>query len=89
MDLSVGAAVVLGALVVLRCGLIWLSVGLLLRSARECPACFRPTMKILRPIVTALLPNAEWRWCPECGWQGLSRKPEEGGWTRRNVGSQA
>lgn len=88
MDVSVGATVVLGALVVLRCGLIWFGAGLLLHSARECPACFRPTIKVLRPVVTAMLPNAEWRWCPSCEWQGLARKSEERRWTHRNVGSR-
>lgn len=88
MDVSVAATIVLGVLVVLRWGLIWLGVGLVLRPARACPACFQPTIKILRPTVTALFPSTEWRWCPSCKWQGLAKKPEENRWTRRNVGSQ-
>ena len=88
MDVSVGAAIVLGGLVVVRVGLVWLGAALLLRPARECPACFQPTALVRRPLLTALLPNAEWRWCPSCAWQGPTRKPEDDRWIRKNVKSQ-
>lgn len=77
------AVTVLGALVVLRWGLLLLAASLLLRSAKSCPACLRSTVPIRRPLLSAVLRFAEWRWCPSCGWQGLSRVQEpERRWTR-------
>jgi hypothetical protein len=88
VDVSVGAVIVLGGLVFVRFGLVWFSATLLLRPARECPACFQPTALVRRPLITALLPNAEWRWCLSCAWQGPARKLENDRWTRKNVKSQ-
>lgn len=80
-DVSVSAAAVLGALVLLRWGFIFVGALLLLRPARSCPACFRRTLRIRRPVLTALLPRAEWRWCPSCRWQGPARRePREDEW---------
>ena len=81
-DLSATAVAVLGALVLLRWGLLLVAASLLLRPATSCPACFRPTLVIRRPILTAVLRMAEWRWCPACRWEGLARRqaPEDA-WT--------
>lgn len=84
-DLSVSAAVVLGALVLLRWGFIFVGALLLLRPARSCPACFRRTLRIRRPLLTAVLPMAEWRWCPSCRWEGPARrKAREDAWIPRS-----
>ena len=89
MDVSVAAVLVLGGLVVLRWVIIVLGFLLIVRPARSCPACFEPTVPVRRRILTALLHVAEWRWCPQCGWEGPSRKPEKNPWTPKNVKSRA
>lgn len=88
-EVSLSAVVVLGALAVLRWCALLFAAYLLVRPARSCPACFRPTLPIRRPLLSALLRMAEWRWCPACGWQGLSRleEPEEL-WGRRSARSR-
>ena len=79
MELSVAAVLVLGGLVLLRWALVLFGAMLILRVARGCPACFRETLLIRGPRLAVLLPMAEWRWCPECGWQGPSLKEERRG----------
>lgn len=81
-DVSAAPVVVLGALVFLRWGLVAVAALLLLRPAKSCPACFRRTLLIRRPVLRAMLWMAEWRWCPACGWEGLARRqtPEDA-WT--------
>ncbi|HEX9885046.1 MAG TPA: hypothetical protein VGA70_01085 [Longimicrobiales bacterium] len=74
MDVSVAAVVVLLGLVLLRWGLILFGALLILQPARSCPACFRATLPIRRPVLNAVLPVAEWRWCPACRWSGPSLK---------------
>ncbi|GIT50119.1 MAG: hypothetical protein Ct9H300mP15_03320 [Gemmatimonadota bacterium] len=89
MEISLAAVLVLGGLVILRWVIIGLGSLLVLHSARVCPACFEQTVAVRRKILTVLVRIAEWRWCPQCGWEGPSRKPERSSWTSRSVKSQA
>ena len=89
MEVSVAAVLILGALVLLRWTLIVLGAALILHQVDACPACFEPTLPIRRPVITALLRIADWRWCPACGWQGPSRRPERTRWTPKNARSRA
>ena len=77
MDVSLAAVLVLGGLVILRWCLVLFLATLIVRSARNCPACFNETIPIRRPMLTLMLPMTEWRWCPACRWQGPSRKVSE------------
>jgi predicted RNA-binding Zn-ribbon protein involved in translation (DUF1610 family) len=84
MDLSVAAVLVLGGLVLVRWCLVLFGATLILRTVRECPACFQGTVRLQRPVLCRLLPMADWRWCPACGWQGPSLKApdrEASSWT--------
>jgi hypothetical protein len=88
-DLSVSAVVVLGALVIVRWVVLLVAAALLVRPATSCPGCFRSTLAIRRPFLSAVMRFAEWRWCPACGWQGLSRLREpDHPWTRRSSRSR-
>ena len=69
---------VLLALVLLRWGLLVVGAIFLVARVRDCPACFEPTLKLRRPWLRRVAPWLEWRWCPTCGWQGLSRTREGG-----------
>jgi hypothetical protein len=89
MDISIGAVIVLGGLVLLRFVFIAVGAALLLRPVRECPACFGGTVRVKRPILEALTRIAEWRWCPCCGWQGPARVSKGDRWIRRNATSRA
>lgn len=62
-------------LVALRVALVFLGAVLILRSARQCPACLAPTTLMHTPWLRRLLPRVEWRWCAQCGWQGPGRTP--------------
>ena len=88
VDVSIGAVIVLGGLVLLRCILVAVGVTLLLRPVRECPACFEPTVRVRRPILEALIRIVEWRWCLSCGWQGPARAGDRDSWTRKNATSR-
>ncbi|MFP3947254.1 MAG: hypothetical protein ACLFWG_00860 [Longimicrobiales bacterium] len=72
------AVAVLVGLVLLRWGLLFVGALLLVARVRDCPACFEPTFKLRRPWLRRLAPWLQWRWCPTCGWQGLSRKADGG-----------
>lgn len=46
----------------------------IVRPVRRCPACFDATVAF-RPRWHRLLPPAfEWRWCPQCQWEGPARR---------------
>ena len=88
MEISLAAVWVLGGLVLLRWIIIGLGSLLVLHSAHVCPACFEQTVAVRRKVLTMLVRIAEWRWCPQCGWEGPSRKYERNAWTSRSVKSQ-
>ena len=68
---------VFGFLILLRVAVVVAVVLTVVRPARSCPACFLPTIP-LRTRWSALLPRRlEWRWCPDCGWEGPGRRIEE------------
>lgn len=67
------AAFVLLVLILLRVVLLGLGSALLVRPARDCPACFRPTTPVLVRWLR-YLPRFEWRWCMHCGWRGVGRR---------------
>lgn len=66
------AAWVLVSLVLLRLALLGIGSALLVRTVRDCPACFRPTTPVLVRWLRRVS-HFEWRWCTHCGWRGLSR----------------
>lgn len=68
------AAGVLFGLVILRVALVALGASLILRPTHSCPACLDRTVLLHRPVLRAVLPWVEWRWCPLCGWQGPGRR---------------
>ncbi|MDX1568209.1 MAG: hypothetical protein R3223_10445 [Longimicrobiales bacterium] len=72
------AVTVFLALVLLRWGLLFVGALFLVARVRDCPACFEPTLKLRRPWLRRLASWLEWRWCPTCSWQGLSRRKEGG-----------
>jgi len=73
------AVLVLLALVVLRWVLLLFGAALIIRPVRSCPACFRKTVEVRRPLVRLLAGRwFEWRWCPACGWQGPGRRVPRG-----------
>jgi len=75
LDFSNAAVLVLIGLVVLRGILIGVGAALILRAVPECPACFAPaTFLLQRRWLRRLLPMVEWRFCPQCGWQGPSKR---------------
>lgn len=71
------AVAVLFGLVALRVALIACGAVLILRSARQCPACLEETALLHTPRLRRLLPAVEWRWCPHCGWHGPGRAPAD------------
>ncbi len=46
----------------------------IIRPVRECPACFQETLPIRVSALRLLGSWFEWRWCPQCRWQGPARK---------------
>ena len=65
---------VLGGLVLLRFVLIGVGAALIIRPVSDCPACFHQSLKIRYRWLAWLAPWLEWRWCPQCGWQGPARR---------------
>lgn len=65
---------VFGGLVLLRVVVVATAAALLIRPVRACPACFHPTVPLLIRPLAKLVPWVEWRWCPDCAWQGPARK---------------
>ena len=64
-------------LVFLRLALIAVVGLFIIRPARDCPACFRPTVPIRKRWLAWFNSALEWRWCPECRWEGPARKALE------------
>lgn len=85
MDVSVAAVIVLAGTVVLRWVIIAVGAVPILQSALACPACFEPTVAVRRRLLTALLRIAEWRWCPQCGCEGPSRKSQRSPWRSKSA----
>jgi hypothetical protein len=60
-------------LIILRVALVTVGGMLLIQPVHDCPACFQPTVPVLVRWLERLA-RFEWRWCPHCGWRGLSRR---------------
>ncbi len=71
---ELAVVVILFFLVLLRFTVITVLGLLIIRPVRDCPACFRPTVPIRMTWLTRLYSTLEWRWCPECQWEGPARK---------------
>lgn len=58
-------------------GVAALSVAyLVLPGGRFCPRCGEATRPVrLRPWLRPLRRLLHWRWCVDCGWEGLGRPP--------------
>ncbi|MSR22581.1 MAG: hypothetical protein EXR92_03405 [Gemmatimonadetes bacterium] len=56
-----------------------------IRRVRSCPVCFLPTVPVRVPWRLVLPPFFEWRWCPDCGWEGPARRDD--GETRLSHGA--
>ncbi len=68
------AVLVLAALAFLRAVVVLGFAVVIIRPVRGCPACFRPTVALLTGWSWLLPRRFEWRWCPECGWEGPARR---------------
>ncbi|MBI4541160.1 MAG: hypothetical protein HY704_16790 [Gemmatimonadetes bacterium] len=62
------------ALVLVRAVVILVALAFLVQPVSSCPACFAPTLPIVKRWLRILAPRFEWRWCPRCGWQGPARR---------------
>ncbi|MCI0432105.1 MAG: hypothetical protein L0271_00455 [Gemmatimonadetes bacterium] len=70
------AVYVLLALVALRFIIVGIGAALLIGPVRSCPACFaETTFRSHHPWLRVIVPWLEWRFCPQCGWQGPARRP--------------
>lgn len=63
-----------GSKVVLATAMIYL----MLEEERGCPSCDEPTLLMRmgtlgRVLSTVSLGRVQKRWCPRCGWEGLTR----------------
>lgn len=75
MQDSTLTVVVLLLLVGMRWVLLAVGVALLVRPVSSCPACAASsTLGLHRPWLRWIVSWLEWRWCPECGWQGPARR---------------
>jgi hypothetical protein len=70
-------ALVLGATVLLRAGIVLSVVYLVLPKAFSCPRCADRLTRIRHPVLQRLLPLVEHRWCMGCGWSGIARRARE------------
>jgi len=68
------AVAVLLGLVLLRWGLLLGGAALLIPRIRACPACFAETLPVRKAWLRRVAPWLGWRWCPACGWEGVSRR---------------
>ena len=66
---------VLLATVVLRFAIILAVVYLLLSKTTRCPHCHAEMVPIKNQFVDRVLRKIERRWCMECGWNGVIRRP--------------
>jgi len=75
LENSTLTVIVLLLLVGLRWVLLAVGVALLVRPVSSCPACAASsTLGLHRPWLRWLTSWLEWRWCPQCGWQGPARR---------------
>jgi hypothetical protein len=65
---------VLVATVLLRFTIIAAVVYLLVPRGPACPRCGLALALIRHPLLQALVPRLEHRWCLECGWSGVVRR---------------
>lgn len=65
---------VLLALTLVRFALITAGAAMLIRSVCACPACRGETVPIRRRWLERLSRRYEWRWCPDCRWEGIARR---------------
>lgn len=65
---------VLGALVGLRVLAVAFIVAFIVRPVLSCPACFQSTVPIRKEWLRLFRSHLEWRWCANCGWEGLARR---------------
>jgi Zn ribbon nucleic-acid-binding protein len=66
---------VLFATVLLRFGIVLGGVYLMLPATRICPHCASDLTLIRHPVLRRLIPRIEHRWCVNCGWNSLVRRP--------------
>jgi hypothetical protein len=71
---EIAVAAIFFSLVLFRLVLIGVVGFLIIRPVRDCPACFEPTVPIRLRWLARVSPRFEWRWCPECGWEGPARR---------------
>jgi hypothetical protein len=61
--------------VLLRFAIILAVVYLLLSKSTRCPHCDAEMMAIRNRFVDGVLRKIERRWCMDCGWNGVIRRP--------------
>ena len=66
---------VLLATVLLRFVIVAAVVYLLLPRETRCPHCDAEMVPIRNRFVDSVLRKVERRWCMECGWNGVIRRP--------------
>ena len=67
--------VVLLATVLLRFSLVAVLTYVLLPRGPTCPHCATELTQIRNTFLRRLVPPLEHRWCLECGWHGVVRRP--------------
>ena len=70
--------VVLMLTAVVRVGIILAVVYFLIPAKRSCPECGAETSTIYTPWLAIFLRTIVKRWCVECGWTGIRRRPLRG-----------
>ncbi len=73
-QLEIAVVAILFFLVGFRVAVIAVLGLLIVRPVRDCPACFRTTVPVLVKWLPRRSSSFEWRWCPECHWEGPGRK---------------
>jgi len=63
--------VVLLTTVLLRVAIVGAAVYVILPKGFSCPRCADRLTLIHHPVMRAVLPAVEHRWCLGCGWSGL------------------
>ncbi len=73
-EFEIALFAILFGLVFLRVVVVTAVGFLIIRPVRDCPACFQPTVPIKMTWLARISSHFEWRWCPECHWEGPARK---------------
>ena len=73
-DFELAVATILFLLVLMRLALVTIVGLIIIRPVRDCPACFKATVPVRVHWLDLLSSRFEWRWCPECLWEGPGRK---------------